>query len=70
LASAYKHTRITNLLPYEYVKLVFTAIFAFMLFGEVITITTIIGSAIILTASFYIAGRYVKTDSAPSRHRA
>lgn len=69
LASAYMRTQITNLLPYEYIKLIFTAIFAFMLFGEVITATTIIGSTIILVASLYIASRREKADKLPLQTR-
>ncbi len=69
LAGAYRRTSITNLLPYEYIKLIFTALFAFMLFGEVITVSTIIGSTIILTASFYIARRGEEVAKVPSQTR-
>lgn len=69
MASAYRRTLITNLLPYEYIKLIFTALFAFMIFGEVITVSTIIGSTIILTSSFYIARLGEKAEKVPSQAR-
>lgn len=52
---AYQLTRITNLLPLEYLKLIFTAVFAFFLFEELIRMNTILGSVLILSASFYIS---------------
>jgi drug/metabolite transporter (DMT)-like permease len=54
LAHAYRLTQITNLLPFEYLKLVYTAIFSFILFGEVISTSTIMGSLIILAAAYYL----------------
>lgn len=55
MAISYSLTRITNLLPFEYLKLMFTAIIAFFMFGEIIKINTIIGSTIILLSTVYVA---------------
>lgn len=54
LAYAFSKTRITTLLPLDYTRLIFAAIFAFVFFGEVIKVNTIIGAIIIIAAATYI----------------
>jgi drug/metabolite transporter (DMT)-like permease len=44
-------------MPFDYARLPFIALFAFVLFGEVAEIWTWIGSAIIASSAIYIARR-------------
>jgi drug/metabolite transporter (DMT)-like permease len=54
LAFAFSKTRITVLLPFDYMRLIFAAIFAFGFYGEIIKSNTIIGAVIIIAAATYI----------------
>lgn len=47
-------TRLVLLAPIKYTKLIFTTIFAYLLFGEVIHINTVIGSAFIIVATILV----------------
>ena len=44
-------------MPFDYARLPFIALFAFLLFGEVAEIWTWVGAAIIAGSAFYIARR-------------
>lgn len=55
LAMAMKHSKISKIVPFDYTRLIFSAAFAYLFFGEIITNNTIIGSIIIFLASSYVA---------------
>lgn len=55
LAFAYKHTRITVIVPFDYTRLLFTTFFAYIFFEEVAKANTLIGAFIII-AGIFIAG--------------
>ena len=57
LSKAMSYTDLVNILPIDFSKLIFIAIFSFILFAEKITINEIIGSLIIITSSVYISYR-------------
>lgn len=52
LAKAYALAPIASLMPLDFTRLVYTAIFAYLAFGETSTLTTWVGGAIILAAGF------------------
>jgi drug/metabolite transporter (DMT)-like permease len=54
LLKALAHTRLTMLAPIQYTKLIFAAIFAYLLFGEVVSWTTILGSTLIIIATVLV----------------
>lgn len=54
LLKALAHTRLIMLAPIQYTKLIFTAIFAYLLFGEVISMNTILGSTLIISATILV----------------
>lgn len=57
LVTAYKHSDIVVLTPFDFTRLIFTAIFAYMFFSEVPTSEAFTGAAIIVTSAAYIAYR-------------
>lgn len=57
LVKAYANTDIVVLTPFDFTRLIFTAIFAYMFFAEVPTIEAFIGAAIIVISAAYIAYR-------------
>lgn len=54
LACAFSKTRITLLLPFDYIRLVFAAMFAFIFYDEVISVNTGVGAVVIMAAATYI----------------
>lgn len=54
---AYLHAQMTTLLPFDFMRLIFTAIFAYFLFSETMDEYTLLGAAIIMASSIYIAHR-------------
>jgi drug/metabolite transporter (DMT)-like permease len=60
VAKAYTLTEMTNLLPLDYTRLIFTTIIGYTLLGEVVGANTFIGTAIIMTASLYIVRKVKK----------
>ncbi len=59
LSYAYRSTRLSNLLPYDYFRLIFATILAYIFLGQMIDGTTIIGSALICTSSMYLARKQI-----------
>lgn len=59
LSYAYGSTRLTNLLPYDYFRLIFATIASYFFLGQVIDSTTILGSALIFGSSMYLARRQI-----------
>ncbi len=57
MAHAFRHAHMTALLPLDFLRLVFTGLFAYMLFGETIDAHTLLGTLIILGSSVYIVHR-------------
>jgi len=63
LMKALANTRLVLLAPISYTKLIFTAISTYLLFNEVISLTTIMGSTLIIVATILIACSTKKTPS-------
>jgi drug/metabolite transporter (DMT)-like permease len=57
LARALAAADASAIMPFDYARLPFIALFAFLLFGEVAEVWTWIGAAIIAGSAFYIARR-------------
>lgn len=57
LTEALKQTEATAVMPFDFLKLVWAALFGYLLFTEVPTVFTWIGAAIIFASGFYIAYR-------------
>lgn len=57
MARAYQRVDLVMLMPFDFSRLIFTALFAYALFGETIDGPTIAGSLLILASSVYIARR-------------
>lgn len=55
LAYSFSKTKLTILLPFDYTRLIFATTLAFIFYDEIISFDTIIGSALILFASIYVA---------------
>jgi drug/metabolite transporter (DMT)-like permease len=60
IALAYSKTKITNLLPFDYSRLIFSSVFAFVVFGEVVSVHTLIGSIIIFSSACYLTLKTTK----------
>jgi drug/metabolite transporter (DMT)-like permease len=54
LIKALEYTRLILLAPIIYTKLIFAAIFAYFLFGEVLQLNTILGSTLIVSATIIV----------------
>ena len=57
LTEALKQTEATAIMPFDFLKLVWTAALGYVLFAEVPTLYTWIGAAVIFASGFYIAWR-------------
>lgn len=57
LTRAFRRADMVVLVPFDYTRLVFTAILAYIFFGEVMGAYTVIGAAVIMCSSLYIAHR-------------
>jgi drug/metabolite transporter (DMT)-like permease len=62
LAWAYTKTKMTNLLPIDYSRLLFSVAYGYIFFGEIIGVNTLIGTAIILGASIYLSNQIRRTN--------
>jgi drug/metabolite transporter (DMT)-like permease len=62
LAWAYTKTKMSNLLPLDYTRLLFATMFGVTIYGELVHINTLIGTAIILACSIYIAKKSGKNN--------
>ncbi len=60
MARAFVRTELVVLMPFDFTRLVFTAILAYMFFGETVDAQTIAGSAVIVISAVYIAHREAK----------
>ncbi len=59
LSYAYKSTKLSNLLPYDYFRLIFATITSYIFLGQVIDGSTIVGSALIFGSSIYLARKQI-----------
>jgi drug/metabolite transporter (DMT)-like permease len=57
LTRAYARADASAVLPFDYTRLPFIALFAFLLYGEVPDVWTWVGAAVIAASTFYIARR-------------
>lgn len=57
LAQAFKHADVTAVLPVDFMRLIWAAVFGFLLFAEVPEVWTWLGGAMIFSAVVYIAYR-------------
>jgi drug/metabolite transporter (DMT)-like permease len=60
LARAFMRADMVMLMPFDFTRLIFTAIFAYFLFGETLDGPTLLGSLIIVASTVYIARREAK----------
>ncbi len=68
LVKAYARADVVLLMPFDFSRLIFTAILAYFAFGEVSGINTWVGAGIIIGSAVYIAHREAikKRDAAPT----
>jgi S-adenosylmethionine uptake transporter len=59
LFCAFSATEASALMPFRYVEFIFSALLGFLLFQEIPTLTTLLGSGLIIVSTFYIS--YVET---------
>jgi drug/metabolite transporter (DMT)-like permease len=60
VTKAYENAELTIMMPFAFTQLIFIAILSYIVFGEVMTMTTAIGSMIIIGSTSYIAYREKK----------
>lgn len=65
LAKAYKETEVVKLVPFDFGRLIFTALFAYLAFGETSQLHTWIGAAIILGCALLAIRRDAKSSAQP-----
>ena len=70
LTQSYKFSEVSLVTPLKYLALVFAIIFGYLFWGEVPTIKTLIGSALVIFSSIIIFRRevYLKRLVSTSRH--
>ena len=68
LAKAYSLAAVSSLMPLDFTRLIYTALFAYLMFGETSTLTTWVGGAIILGSAVLStrAGRRDAKDAPPA----
>lgn len=64
LAKAFSLSSVTNLLPFDYTRLIFSAIVAYVLFGQTMSFNAALGGAIILASSLYLIRKNQKKSEA------
>ena len=57
MARAFVRTEMVVLMPFDFTRLIFTAVFAYFFFGETLDTQTLIGTLVIATSTIYIAHR-------------
>ena len=55
LTLAYKNAKMSVILPFDYLRLVFASILAFVLFGEIISVYTVVGSVFIASGAMIMS---------------
>jgi drug/metabolite transporter (DMT)-like permease len=54
---AFKHAEITVIMPFDFTGMIFTAIIAYLFFGEIMDSWTLAGSLVIISSTVYMAWR-------------
>ncbi|MEI8295005.1 MAG: DMT family transporter [Alphaproteobacteria bacterium] len=65
LFCAFSATEASALMPFRYVEFIFSALLGFLLFHEIPTLTTLLGTGLIIVGTFYIS--YVETRKEMAR---
>jgi len=65
LAQAFRETDASTVLPFDFLKLIWTASLGYLLFAETIDIFVWLGAAIVLGSSIYLAYREAQLSGAP-----
>lgn len=60
MVSAYARAPVVTLMPIDFMRLVYTSVFAYFLFGEISDLHTWVGAAIIIGSAVYMGRRAVK----------
>ncbi|ETO22058.1 integral membrane protein [Reticulomyxa filosa] len=55
IAKAYTKTRVTVVIPFDFTRLIFGSMIAYIMFGEILQLNTLIGSIMILIAGYLVA---------------
>ena len=63
LAQALHETDLSVIMPFDFTKLIWVSLIAFLFFGEIPELTTWIGGAVIFSAGLYIAQRETATEA-------
>jgi drug/metabolite transporter (DMT)-like permease len=63
LTRAFMHGEATQILPFDFVRLILASLFGIFLFGEPVDIWTWVGGAVILTSTIYTAYREARGKS-------
>lgn len=63
VTKAYTMTQMTNLIPLDYTRLIFSTALGYSVFGEIVGFNTFLGTAIILFASLYLIRKVKKSKS-------
>ena len=63
VAYACKFTKLSNIVPFDYFRLIFATIFAYIFFDQTIELNTVVGSLIIFSSSLYLAKKQVLKTS-------
>lgn len=64
MARAYFLTPVVTLMPFDFMRLIYTTLFAYLLFGETSDFMTWVGAAIIIGSAVFIARRDAKASPA------
>jgi drug/metabolite transporter (DMT)-like permease len=68
LSQSLKETDPTALMPFDFLKLIWTALIGAWFFGEIPDVFTLIGAAVIFSSGLFIAWRERQTKQTPSTH--
>jgi S-adenosylmethionine uptake transporter len=60
---SYQSADLTIIMPFAFTQLIFVAIMSYLVYGQVVTLTTIIGSAVIIASTSYMAYSEKKSGS-------
>ncbi len=60
VAKSYKYANISVVIPFDFMRLVFTAMIAFVVFGEHLTVSVVLGSMVILISSSVLVSKEYK----------
>ena len=69
ISKAYKHADIKTLMPFDFMRLIFVSIFAYIIFGEVLDLHTLAGAVIITVSGIYVVFKVTKKGSVLEKSR-